>query len=39
MLIIVQHPPLKKLTKKKKKTQYQSPTRRVRLPDNLMLVI
>lgn len=38
MLIIVQHPPpLKKLTKKK--TQYQSPTRRVRLPDNLMLVI
>lgn len=38
MLIIVQHPPLKKLTKKKK-TQYQSPTRRVRLPDNLMLVI
>lgn len=37
MLIIVQHPPLKKLTKKT--PQYQSPTRRVRLPDNLMLVI
>lgn len=38
MLIIVQHPPPPKKTNKKN-PQYQSPTRRVRLPDNLMLVI